>query len=168
MATMTRRPIAIDWSIKGYHAFRVNPHVEITMKLIPEPNNQYDRNAFSVLMPTLNEIPRNMHSQATRNGQTVSDIAGRQVGHVPANLCRVFSKLNTQGLASDLQCKYLGTLTGSATLDHFQAGIRRDRPGGGPELHCRYQLTVPANRFRTVMLIFEEFLTHNELERIHC
>ena len=87
------RVIAIESTIKGYHVFRIRPHTDITIKLEEEPNNPYDRNAFKVMMSRLTDIHPIFHNLVTENGQRIETNAGKQVGRVPANLCRVFRRL---------------------------------------------------------------------------
>ncbi|KAL4239860.1 hypothetical protein ACF0H5_000660 [Mactra antiquata] len=133
---MAARMIHIKWSIKGYHVYRVRPHPQILLKIVPEPQNRFDPNAFVVEMPGLNEIPRYLHDTETRERQNVRSIAGCQVGHLPANLG-------------------IGT---------FKRRIRRDRPGGGPELRCSYSLSVCARNVRNSMIVFEQCLTRTKLD----
>ena len=45
------REIAILWSVKGYHIFRVRPHPEIPLQVLPDPGNKYDKDAMKVMMP---------------------------------------------------------------------------------------------------------------------
>ena len=51
------RRIKIEWSIKGFHIFRVRPHPDILLKVVPEPSNRYDPNAMKVILPPLTETP---------------------------------------------------------------------------------------------------------------
>ena len=75
------RIVKINWSVKGYHAFRIKPHSAIDLKVIEELNNPYSSSAMSVVMPLLHEIPAYLH-QATTDypgrhiGQKMKDIAG--------------------------------------------------------------------------------------------
>ena len=167
------RMIGIESTIKGYHVYRIRPHEDITMKLEEEPTNPYDRNAFKVMMPSLTEINPIFHNLVTENGQRVVNNAGKQVGRVPANLCRVFRRLVDEGLVqpSHIKCKYNGQINFPRTVplnQRFLRGGRRDRPGGGPELNCTYKLTVSKRRFRDAMRVFEDILTHEELDNISC
>ena len=121
--------IAVDWSIRGYHAFHVRPHPEISMFLELEPQNRYDSNAIKVKMPEIEYIPENLRNQSTRDGQTVRQIAGKIVGRVPRNLCTVFTKLIEDGLCEigAFRVNYMG---------------RIDFTQSGPELLCSYVLSV--------------------------
>lgn len=66
---ITERIIIIDWSVKGYHAFRLKPHSDIYLNVIEEPNNPYSTDAMSVVMPSLVNIPAYLHNSE-------SDFAG--------------------------------------------------------------------------------------------
>ena len=164
--------IKIDSTIKGYHVFHVRPHVDIEMILVPEPRNRFDPNAFGVWMPNLSDIPGHLRDTETREGQTVRQIAGTQVGRVPANLCRVFRELLDQGLlANVIKCTYGGTVHVARRVPVHQSFQRqgiRDRVGGGAELDCKYFLMVPRRRFKTAMRVFERCLSPEELDRISC
>ena len=68
--------IKLEWSIKGYHIFRVRPHTDIEMNVVPEPTNPYDHNAMKVMLPALMEIPVHLHSDQSvqRNeGMVIGD-----------------------------------------------------------------------------------------------
>lgn len=79
------RSVRITWSIKGYHYFQVRPHVDIIMKVEPEPNNPRDPFAMKVVMPALYDIPAEYHDNSTRDAtssrprQTVRQIAGKSL-----------------------------------------------------------------------------------------
>ena len=51
------RTVRVDWSVKGYHHFKIRPHPEVTMLVEPENDNRYDPFAMKVVMPTLLHIP---------------------------------------------------------------------------------------------------------------
>ncbi|XP_070541430.1 uncharacterized protein [Ptychodera flava] len=145
--------IKIESVVKGYHHFRIRPHTDIPLKLVAEENNEHDIHAVGVWMPHLCDIPQQFHNDITRKergkqpAQKVLDIAGRQVGRVPANLCRMFRELLDNGTASKIMCHYTDDVGLSVKPSHhekFQKGTKRlqDRPGGGAVLHCIYQVTV--------------------------
>ena len=80
------RTVRVDWSVKGYHHFKIRPHPEVTMLVEPENDNRYDPFAMKVVMPTLLHIPPYLHQEETRPGsqrhsmpQTVADIAGNSL-----------------------------------------------------------------------------------------
>ena len=98
--------------IKGYHIFRVRPHPEIIMLVTPEANNPKDETAMQITMPKLDEIPTAFHDVVTRprprkkereTDQHVRDIAGRMVGRVPANLCRIFRGFLRNGFVEKIE-----------------------------------------------------------------
>ena len=153
----------IDWSVKGYHIYRIKPHHGMDLTLVQDPMNRYDRNAIKVMMPSV--MPAQFRD--------FQENAAGQAGHVPANLCRVFTELiNLSVLTiSEIRCTFTGSVGAAAGVpvhQSFSIGTRRDRPGGGAELQCRYLLSVPAAQFRQTMGVFERFLTRQELEQISC
>ena len=92
--------------IKRYHIFKITPHKEIELQVLNEVNNKNDPNAMLVKMLGLEEIPVNLHDDITRpkkksneKNQTVKEIAEKDVGRVPANLCGVFRDLLKSGKA---------------------------------------------------------------------
>ena len=60
------RTVRVDWSVKGYHNFKIRPHPEVTMLVEPENDNRYDPFAMKVVMPTLLHIPPVLHQEETR------------------------------------------------------------------------------------------------------
>ena len=92
--------------IKGYHMFKITPHKEIELQVLNEVNNKKDPNAMLVKMLGLEEIPVTLHDDIARpkkksneKNQTVKEIAEKDVGRVPANLCGVFRDLLKSGKA---------------------------------------------------------------------
>ena len=93
--------------IKRYHIFKITPHKEIELQVLNEVINKNDPNAMLVKMLGLEEIPVNLHGDITRpkkissneKKQTVKEIAEKDVGRVPANLCGVFRDLLKSGKA---------------------------------------------------------------------
>lgn len=79
----TERIIKIEWSIKGYHAFRIKPHSQIELDVLPEEGNPFSQYATKVVMPLLQEISPDLHNVSTdmreenhQRGQLMKDIAG--------------------------------------------------------------------------------------------
>ena len=60
------KEIAVLWSIKGYHIFKVRPHQRIPLLVLPETGNQYDKDAMKVVMPDY--VPKDMLELVTREG----------------------------------------------------------------------------------------------------
>ena len=155
IAMNSPREVVVLWSIKGYHFFRIRPYEEIPLIVIPEENNTFDENAMMIKMPK--HVPDILLNAVTRKGdnkqkaQRVKDILGKQVGRVPANLCRVFrSLLKRNMLENDITCYYGGNV-GHSKNPHFQQAFKKartrqgkDRPGGGAELNCTYFLQTNA------------------------
>ena len=153
----SRRSIAIDWAIRGYHAYRIRPHVQIRMNVVPEPTNQFDPDAFKVMMPDLNNIPVHLRNEETRSKQCVWQIAGKIVGRVPTGLCSCFRRLVDENYCNvqDITCVYRGT-------------VRVAEPRFGPEISCTYCLSLPKRSFKNAMSIFEETLSREDLEKFRC
>ena len=88
--------------IKGYHIFRIKPHLEIKMLVQNEDCNKYDPFAMLIRMPELVNIPIKLHNDITRDvksgkiAQTVKSIANKVVRRVPANLGKLFRDLKNQ------------------------------------------------------------------------
>ena len=140
------RPIRIEWSIKGYHYFRIRPDVGVNLRVEPEENNAYDPYAMKVLTPD-----------------------GRQIGRVPANLCRAFREILTRDLClGGIQCRFTGEVRQSDNPNVFQRyrpGARHDRPGGGAELKCTYKLNIRTGKFRRALQVFEQYVPFNDRDR---
>ena len=110
---MPSREVAVLWSIKGYHFFGIKPREDISMLVLPEDGNKYDENAMKVMMP--GNVPEEMLNIVTRKAdvhrkeQRIRDTLGKQVGRVPANLCRVFRDLLRRGMTEgQIMCYYGG------------------------------------------------------------
>ena len=89
--------------IKGY-IFKITPYKEIELQVLNEVNNKKDPNTMLVKMLGLEEIPANLLDDITRpkkksneKNQTVKEIAEKDVGRVPVNLCGVFRDLLKSG-----------------------------------------------------------------------
>ncbi|XP_070549244.1 uncharacterized protein [Ptychodera flava] len=162
--TIERITIKVQSTISGYHYFHIRPHVDIQLVVAKEPNNKKDPKAMSVLMPTLDDIPGYLHETITREAdkrnpkQIIKDIAGKQVGRVPANLCGAFRRVLDEGEAN-ISCHYLGiTQRSQAPPAHqsYQRGKRFDRQGGGAVCLCRYDVMVPRGRRVSVLNIIQD------------
>ncbi len=167
-------PINIAWSIKGYHVNRLKPPPEVTLDLQREPQNRFDPHAVIVKIPRLHDMPQHVQGLQchTRAGiRPLREMAGRTVGHVPANLCRVFAILQDRGLL--LEPITANTVARAQQTVHppvwarFRRGAAggRDRAGGGAEVSCTYHVHVHVQQLRTVMALFEQHLPRNELWR---
>ncbi|XP_063406139.1 uncharacterized protein LOC134690097 [Mytilus trossulus] len=202
------RPIKFDWSIKGYHVFRLRPHVEIPLNVELEVNNPYDPHAMKVSVPTLQHIPQHLHDSVTKDGNPPQNICcfsanmakhmtlgfndtlcntfsspgffifsrlfimfSKQVGRVPANLCKAFHLLTTRGYVENITCRYTGEATVSTRrLSHQQFRRRRgneihDQTGGGADLKCHYVIQIKKEYFEHAMHIIEECVTHEDLQQ---
>ncbi|XP_033761304.1 uncharacterized protein LOC117343104 [Pecten maximus] len=148
------RTIRLEWIIKGYHIFHRGPDPAIKLSVEIEENNRYDSSAMKVMVPNLNEIPQYLHENVTRQEninrrlpvQRVRDIAGQQIGRVPANLCRAFRMLLRNNFVQEISCFYKGEIRQSLH-PHVQQRYRRnptgghDQAGGGADLFHKLNWT---------------------------
>jgi len=140
-------------AIKGYHIFKIKPHESIKMLVIPELNNSYDANAMLIQMPAIQDIDENLHEENTGKDDTkVTDIAGKKVGRVPANLAVIFRKLLTSGKIKSISCVSEGRPRHSLN-PHFKqffyknARSGRDRRGGGAIIPCTFEINCYETHF---------------------
>ncbi|XP_063429019.1 uncharacterized protein LOC134719709 [Mytilus trossulus] len=176
----TERIIKIEWSIKGYHAFRIKPHSQIELDVLPEEGNPFSQYATKVVMPLLQEISPDLHNVSTdmreenhQRGQLMKDIAGKQVGRVPANLCTAFRNMISRNTIRCIKCKVTGPPRLSAnppSNQRYRSNNRgHDRPGGGADIPCSYYLHIRDRMFADTMHILEDCVPLRELdERVHA
>ncbi len=165
-------PIDILWSVKGCHVNRITPPPEVTLQLEREPNNRYNRNAILVKLPRLVEMPEHVRDMEwIGEALPVRQLAGRTIGHVPANLCRTFNMLQERGyLLQPITANAVGRAQHTvippvwARFQHRAHG-RLDHPGGGVEVPYLYHLHVNINNVRPVMALFEQNLARQEMWR---
>ena len=103
---------------------------------------------MAIKMSSIDDIHQSLHKEMTREGkktrkeQRVSDIAGKQVGRVPANLCKLLKQLLKDGsvtkityLMTDPPC--LNQIPPAQQL--YKPNIKGDgQCGGGAVVHCKY------------------------------
>lgn len=93
---------------------------------------------------------------------------GKQVGRVPANLCRAFFHMLERRLVQSITCKYMGVVGHSARPAVNQRYQRNaagaDRPGGGVDLNCQYLFHVEHRHFETAMRLLEQYVPMNDLD----
>ncbi|XP_069110389.1 uncharacterized protein [Argopecten irradians] len=173
----SNRTIRFEWSIKGYHIFHRRPDPAIKMKVEVEDNNRYDESAMKVMVPSLDEIPQHLHGNVTRPEniqrrlpvQRVRDIAGKQIGRVPANLCRAFRMLLRNNYVQEILCFYKGEARQSQHPNMHQRFRRNstgghDQAGGGADLECTYYVSIRSANFEQAMHILEEYVPRAELD----
>ncbi|CAC5403287.1 unnamed protein product [Mytilus coruscus] len=170
---MTIRYVNIVWSIKGYHHFKVKPHTEIPLNVEYEEGNRLDPFAMRVMMPGLDNIPHHLHDAFTRESSVDKlyerlqvnsvKVSCRQVGKVPANLCRAFRIFKDRNLVTDIACCYHGTcgpitnsFSGQRYRHNFSNNRQRDIEGGGAELSCTYSLITCIAKFEDAMHVLEK------------
>ena len=138
-------------NIKGYHFFEVRPHLGIPLRVEMEEDNIRNPNAMAIKMPSIDDIHQLLHKKITREGnktrkeQRVCDIAGKQVGRVLANLCKLFKQLLKDGSVTKITCLMIDPPCLSQ-ITPAQRSYKRnikgdDRRGGGAVVHCKYLLS---------------------------
>ena len=146
------------------------------LRVIPEEGNKFDENAMIVVISS--HAPPEMLEQVTRKGdgkrkpQKVKDILGKQVGRVPANLCRVFRELLGRNIIIEsILCYYGGKIGHSKNL-HFQQDFKRahtrqgiDTAGGGAELTCSYFLLIKDDCYEEAVKLFKKRLQKEDIEK---
>ena len=133
--------------IKGYHRFKIRPHKEIVMDVKIEIGNKLDHNAMIVKLPLLEDITPTLHKEITKEErgkekehQTVESTAGKVVGRVPANLCKLFKGFCEKKII--IKCQATGDPTTSIHPPSKQSFKKykhgKDREGGGDVVPCKY------------------------------
>ena len=128
--------------IKGYHYFKVRPSSDVEMNVGVEEDNSYDPYSMIVTMPLLQNIHAELHDQVTRQKrkseeeQHIRDIAGKIVGRVPANLCKLFRRLLKDREVFKITCWSVDSPRQKPSPQQsFRRNFKgKDRRGGG----CRY------------------------------
>ena len=90
--------------------------------------------------------------------------SGKQVGRVPANLCRAIRIITEIELCTDVICLYknhVGVSTDPRPEQSFERRSTsltpdRDLPGGGAELQCSYIMKVNTRDFEETMHTLEQ------------
>ncbi len=111
-------------------------------------------------MPAANDLP-----------VEYAAFGGRQVGRIPANLCRSFCFLQNRGLVlGNISVMYVGEV-GQSTRPPVHIRFRRGgqghlhQAGGLAELEALYHLVLPQNRLRECMRIIEDNHERGDLDR---
>ena len=130
----TMKILHIEYSsIRGYYFFKRRPHTAIEMLLEKEEDKSYDVNAMVIKMPDLIQIDTQYLNITVRPckgkepEQKVKDNAGKVIGRVPANICKIFKELITSNQVKKITCmstirisvKYLhpSSLLGKTNMD---------------------------------------------------
>lgn len=174
-----RKVTVINSNIKGYHHFKIRPHGDIAMLVEKEANNHFDPSAMIIKIPQLCKIPTELHNVVTKpkrgkeHEQTVKSNAGKTVGRVPANVCKIFTTLLNNGLVREICCWSTGEPCLSRhpyskqTFKSNRGG--QDRQGGGAVIPCRFDLICYESSYEKVIShLLKEFQDNgfNGTERI--
>lgn len=139
--------VQVRSSIKGYHKFKRAPPQNIHMEVTPEANNDKDEHAMTVTMPSLDEIPGRHHQEITKvakrdePAQRVIDVAGKMIGRVPANLCKLFRQQLLSRDVAKITCLATGAPKGSKRPP-LRAAFKRNVNNGGLD-KCGGGIVVP-------------------------
>ena len=156
-------------NIKGYHVYKVRPHPDIKMVVEKDIHNSYDPYAMLVTMPQLKDITSELHKSITKASkgkekeQTVEQIAGKHVGRVPANVCKLFNKLLLDGDVKEITCRSVEKPTLSRIPAPEQSFKRKpkgiDRRGGGAVIPRYYTLSCYESSYKKVIEYLNEALS---------
>ena len=110
---MTSSQIKVRSVVTGIHITKVGGHKDIPLMLTNDNTIPLiDPNCIAAHFPDLEQIPSRLHGAITYpknpdhkrfEDQLVEDAAGRKVGNVPANLCRLFRELQVDSRVQKLQ-----------------------------------------------------------------
>ena len=135
-------------AIRGHHFFKRRPHTATEMLLEKEEDNSYDVNAMVIKMPDLIQIDKQYLDITVRPckgkepEQKVKDNAGKVIGRVPANICKIFKELITSNQVKKITCMSTDN-PNISKVPPSQQSFRKnqhgfDRRGGGGIIPCRY------------------------------
>ncbi|XP_066285498.1 uncharacterized protein [Branchiostoma lanceolatum] len=125
--------------IKGYHIYQRRPLIGLRLNVVSEHDNQHDKNAMAVFMPALGQIPVDQHDLVTdvKRRLTVRQIAGTSVGHLPASLASILSRMVSDGEVTAMTCVATGPPRRS-----FWPWPEAGQKGGGPLIPCQVHVQV--------------------------
>ena len=135
-------------SIRGYHFSKRRPHTEIEVLLDKEEDNSHDVNAMVIKMLDLIQIDKQYLDITVRPckgkepEQKVKDNAGKIIGRVPANICKIFKELITSNQVKKFTRMSRDNPNISKVLPSQQSFRKNqhgfDRRGGGGLAPCQY------------------------------
>ena len=142
-------------TISGLHITKNSSHPDVTLLVFPDTTWK-DENAMQVAVPSQENLapetlrlvtwPRNPVSRRYVD-QLVQDVAGKKVGNVPANLCKLFKDLLKEGIVTQISARSTAqkprrSVSPPTTQSFQKRAFGLDRPGGGVVLDCLYTLHV--------------------------
>ena len=145
--------ITCDWSMSGYHHFKVKPTVNDFTRFEREDDNPFDPNAILVKLKS-----------------------GTTVGRVPANLCRFLRALKKEdNIITRSSCQYTGNVDHS-TNPHFQTKFCKsssssggmDKNGGGAVLHAVYRFECQRTNLGRFMELVDKHIPKDDRKRFSC
>ena len=155
-------------SIRGYYFFKRRPHTAIEMLLEKEEDKSYDVNAMVIKMPDLIQIDTQYLDITVRPckgkepEQKVKDNAGKVIGQVPANICKIFKELITSNQVKKITCISTDN-PNISKVPPSQQSFRKnqdgfDRRGGGGIIPCQYIIYCCDSTFEKLRNILHESL----------
>ena len=165
----TMKILHIEYSsIRGYYFFKRRPHTAIEMLLEKEEDKSYDVNAMVIKMPDLIQIDTQYLNITVRPckgkepEQKVKDNAGKVIGRVPANICKIFKELITSNQVKKITCISTDN-PNISKVPPSQQYFRKnqdgfDRRGGGGIIPCQYIIYCCDSTFEKLRNILHESL----------
>ena len=163
--------------ITGLHITKTSSHPSIRLVVLADDSARaYDNNCLKVIYPSKEDIspslmeevvwPKNPRNKRFRD-QLVSDIIGKKVGNVPANLCGLFKNLVESGKVKKVFCISTGTKPRASLSPPTRQSFKkmasgRDRRGGGVVLDCKYVLRIRESTRDEVVQEIQEFLSNHD------
>ena len=155
-------------SIRGYYFFKRRPHTAIEMLLEKEEDKSYDVNAMVIKMPDLIQIDTQYLNITVRPckgkepEQKVKDNAGKVIGRVPANICKILKELITSNQVKKITCMSTDN-PNIRKVPPSQQSFRKnqhgfDWRGDGGIIPCRYIIYCYDSTLEKVRNILHESL----------
>jgi len=121
--------------IKGYHHFKIKPSKNVSLQVDLEYTNVHDVNAALVWVPSLNELPTELHNATSDPARhlKVSDIGGLPVGHVPRGLAGTFRTIIESGGS-------ISAIVTGKPCQSFPPWPVAHAVGGGAVIPCDYMI----------------------------
>ena len=135
--------VKINWFITGYHAFKFRPEENEEMNLFAEKKNQFD--PWAIVVKTK---------------------AGKTVGRVPANLCRLLRLLKDVKVASSFKCLFTNNVYRLHNhTKKFEKSSPFDKQGHGVVLSCIYTFKCNSRDVSDIKKYAEANVPEKELQR---
>ena len=135
--------VDITWFITGYHVFKFRPDKNEELNLYKEKKNPVD--PWAIMVRTK---------------------SGKNVGRVPANLCRLLRLLKDVKKADNFKCRFTNTVFRVKNhTKQFKRNIPFDIAGGGAVLSCQYSFTCLKRDLDDIKKYAQANIPEEELHR---